>query len=135
MSNSKVTPTTCVNYCDAGQWHLAGIENGNQCFCAQTGNGIEIGPNGRNLTTQKNDGCTTPSVGDAKSNGGGPNHLLLFESKRWAVPTIANVSGATFKGCYADDVNKRLLPHYYNFGGEVSNAACVAGCKADGYDL
>lgn len=91
-------------------------------------------PGGRNLSAQNNDGCTTHSAGDAGSNGGGPNHLLLFESKRWAEPVIANVSGAQFKSCYAHDVNSRLLPHYAELE-DISNKACVAACKSDGYDL
>ncbi|PWN21285.1 WSC-domain-containing protein [Microstroma glucosiphilum] len=133
-SSSKLTPTSCLEFCDKGQWAWAGIEDGNQCFCGNDPDGAIIGPNGSNLTAQNNDGCTTPSAGDAGSNGGGPNHLLLFSSKRWPRPHIPRPENSDYEGCFADDVNNRLLPHYANVA-SLTNQKCFAACGAAGYDL
>lgn len=134
-SGSSLTVASCLKYCASKSFHLAGIENGNQCYCSQElYNGAVVGAHGANLTSKNNDGCNVSSAGNKASNGGGNNHLLVFQSKVFPEPSVANVTNASHVGCFADDVNSRLLPQFATVTG-LTNEACVASCQSSGYDL
>jgi hypothetical protein len=135
ISGSDLTPSTCLDFCTSKNFHLAGIESGNQCYCSQElYNGATVGAHGTNLTAKHNDGCNVSSAGDSTSNGGGYNHLLVFESIVYDAPTVAKTEDGDYLGCYADNVGQRLLPAY-GTGSKVRNDACVAKCQALGHDL
>lgn len=135
ISGSDLTPSTCLDFCASKNFHLAGLESGNQCYCSQElYNGANVGPHGTNLTSKHNDGCNVSSAGDSTSNGGGYNHLLVFESIVFPEPSVAKAKDGDYLGCYADDVTKRLLPAY-GTGTKVTNDVCVAKCQSAGYDL
>lgn len=63
--------------------------------------------------------------------------MLVFQSTAHSAPTLAMLSGQTYKGCYADNVNGRLLPLVYqgNSNPSMTPALCASGCANRGYDL
>lgn len=112
-TSAHTTIGGCLKFCDDNKFHYAGLENGNECYCAnELTNGGEVGPNGADISLHRNDGCTVRASGNHDQNGGGPNHLLLFASLLRPEPQVAQVDGAEFLGCYLDNVNDRLLPYF-----------------------
>lgn len=139
--NPTGQPTTigrCIQFCDSQGAYLAGLENGNQCFCGPSlDNGSAIKVGAQQLSSSNNGGCTTPCQGNSAQNCGGPNALLVFQSTARPQPKIGSVSGNTYKGCYADNENNRLLPYVYqgNSNPSMTPSLCASGCTSRGYDL
>jgi len=130
--SSKMTIGTCLNYCSSQGTHLAGLENGNQCFCgADFRNGGSIQTNSTSLPGK----CTSNANGNSNQSGGGANSLLVFQSKVNPIPTQPRVNNTSFAGCYPDAENKRLLPNSIQVSGAMTNQKCLTACTAKGYDL
>lgn len=137
--DNSLTISKCLSYCDSQGAAYAGVENGNQCFCSQQGlqnGGTYSNPPGSALTASANGGCSSNCGGDSSLACGGPNHIQVYRSNARRTPTVPTVAGASYLGCYSDNVNNRLLP-VWSSGNDQSNtnAKCVASCRYLGYDL
>ncbi|KZT62267.1 WSC-domain-containing protein [Calocera cornea HHB12733] len=75
---NDLTIQGCLSYCASLGFVLAGVENGDQCYC---GNTVDNG-------ASPSDGCDMPCSGDSTNTCGGNYRLTLF----------ANVAGVTSDG-------------------------------------
>jgi len=86
LSSNSMTISTCLTFCQDKGAHLAGLENGDQCYCSATladGSSIQTQP--ANLPGA----CTSNAAGNGNQSGGGNNAILLFQSKIDGVSTQA----------------------------------------------
>ncbi|KAJ7087734.1 WSC domain-containing protein [Mycena epipterygia] len=78
-SSSVLTPALCQNACTAKGFSVAGVENGNECYC---GNAY-VGGAPTNATSAD---CSVRCAGDPSINCGGGYRITLYTS------TIASIS-------------------------------------------
>ncbi|KAJ7726893.1 WSC domain-containing protein, partial [Mycena metata] len=70
-TDAALTPTSCINKCASLGFVLAGLENGNECYC---GNILTNNPIGA-----RDDQCGTPCAGDASQNCGASYRMLIYQ--------------------------------------------------------
>jgi WSC domain len=130
--------SSCIAFCDSQGAYLSGIEYGYQCFCGPSlDNGSKINVNASSISSKNNGGCSTTCKGDSSQNCGGPNALLVFQNIKHSAPSVKQLSGQTYKGCFGDNTNNRLLPYVYqgNSNPSMTPDLCASGCTSRGYDL
>lgn len=70
---SNLTVESCVAYCEAAGFSIAGMEYGNQCYC---GDSLT---SGRAPVDGLMGACTMPCAGDASENCGGAAYISLYQ--------------------------------------------------------
>lgn len=102
---STNTIESCLAYCDAGGFPLAGLEYGSQCFC---GNYLS---NGASLSLPAT--CAMPCAGNSKEICGGYYAMSLF------VSTKANAAGLT------SDLTANPTAITLPSGWAIATASCI----------
>ncbi|KAJ7659257.1 copper radical oxidase [Mycena polygramma] len=128
-NTTGMTVESCINFCDAKNFILAGVEFAQECYCD---NFIENGATTAPLTD-----CSMACTGDNKETCGAGNRLNVFTSGKTPPPppTIpAKIGNWTSLGCYNDNVNGvRSLPNGLAVASAFSLEGCTAACFAAGY--
>ncbi|CZS94127.1 uncharacterized protein RAG0_04170 [Rhynchosporium agropyri] len=133
-SSSALTLEACITFCNNGGFSLAGVEYGQECYCANA-----LQSDGATYGVPVQSGCTYPCSGRSSQTCGGPNVLNLY-SKTAATPPVAagpapvpSPSAGTYSyvACYADQNGGRTLA--INKSPINSVEACVTACSNSGY--
>jgi hypothetical protein len=132
-SSQSMTVNHCVSFCAKSGFTIAGVENGNECYCGNT-----LQTDGSTYGIQSGS-CTYECAGDNSQLCGGGNHVdvysadaVLITSKPIAIPlTAADANG----GCASDyapgNNNVRTLDGASTSSNDMTVAKCEAFC--DGY--
>jgi hypothetical protein len=74
--------------------------------------------------------CNMPCSGDATLKCGGSARINVFNSTRVVeLPKNPQITGYTYKGCYTDSVNERVLAGEVYFDSQMTVEKCAANCK------
>jgi hypothetical protein len=92
-----MTVEVCVNTCAAGNFTVAGVEFGVQCFC-----GYEI-INAGSIASNQGD-CSQPCGGNSAELCGGGNRMNVYNTGNLTVlgvpvPQTGGLDGWTYRGC------------------------------------
>ncbi|KAK0519416.1 hypothetical protein OC842_007464, partial [Tilletia horrida] len=124
---SPVTVENCVATCKSNGYSIAGVENGQECWC---GNGLALG------SAQVNDSqCATTCAGNSFEICGGPLLLSAYSPSAISPATQpASVGNYTFQGCFNDTVTARALTGP-NPGPSNANSLerCASACAGFSY--
>ncbi|KAK0125522.1 hypothetical protein ONS96_009359 [Cadophora gregata f. sp. sojae] len=127
LYNSTMDASTCQRYCFQKHYALAGLENGNQCFCGLAlSNGATLGRTG----------CTVPCVGNSSEICGGPSRLSIYNQTDFDYPGFVQNSGAySLQGCLVDGTGTgRILQGYTTtLNSAMTVEKCSTTCAAKGY--
>ena len=117
---SALTVELCTSACQAASYTLAGVEYASECFCGnQTMNG------GVPATS----GCNMHCNGNAQETCGGPDRLNIYSYQG------AQTSGWSYKGCYIDGAQGRIMMNQQPDSTTNTNEACIATCTGLGYSV
>ncbi|KAJ6560470.1 WSC domain-containing protein [Mycena capillaripes] len=120
-----MTVESCLAFCSAGGFQLAGVEFGKECYCDHA-----LHSSGT-LTDSKN--CNLPCSGNSTEVCGAGNFMDVY----WngiLLPVIPQTVGTwKYNGCFADNVNSRALPNPQTISGGVTVESCTSACKAKGF--
>eukprot|EP00918_Siedleckia_nematoides_P006437 GHVU01013965.1.p1 GENE.GHVU01013965.1~~GHVU01013965.1.p1 ORF type:complete len:1063 (+),score=157.56 GHVU01013965.1:481-3669(+) len=105
------SPTSCVDYCRARGYPIAGLSHKILCSC-----GYEPRKHGK----KSNDACAALPCDDGGECGG------------MAAMSTYQTFGLRYKGCYADDEKDPAMTDRVTIGNDGA-VYCVARCKALGY--
>lgn len=125
QSSTAMTGETCIAFCSAKGYNVAGTEYSGECFC------------GTALPTlaQESD-CNMACSGNSAEACGGPARLSVYSNPVQGAPGVnPGVSGWLSQGCVADSVSARTLPSLTQVSGPMTVAKCIAACQADSYTL
>ena len=129
---TTVSLESCVSFCNTGTYVLAGVENGQECYCANS-----IRTDGSTYGISGQQGCTYTCSGNKSEICGGSNVLNLY-SKNSAVPIApspsplpATAGTYSYYGCYSDNTSGRTLSVTKSTVSSVE--ACVSACSTTGY--
>ncbi|KAJ7129287.1 WSC domain-containing protein [Mycena epipterygia] len=123
VDTSGMTVESCLSFCSSGGFNFAGVEFGSECYCdyALQATGTP--------TSQGN--CDLPCTGNATELCGAANFIDIYWNG--ALPIVPQTVGTwQYKGCFADNVASRALPHLETIPGGVTSESCTAACKANG---
>ena len=110
---------TCLNYCQNKGFALAGLENGNECWCD---NAL------RNGAGASSTACKTPCNGGPGQICGGPNALTLFTNP---AATVTTSNGYTKQACL-QEVSGRALVGASFMSDSMTVASCTSFCSGKG---
>ncbi len=145
-----MTVDLCTTACKAAGFILAGVEYASECFC---GNAITSAPAAS--------GCNMPCNGNPAQMCGGPDRLNVY---RWqagtgtiTVPTSTTrpptsttrppvstsysavatglPTGWSYKGCWVDSLNGRIMQGPFADTGTMTIQSCVDTCAGLGYKV
>jgi len=70
-----------------------------------------------------------PCTGDSSSKCGGSSRINVFNSTRAIqVPRNPDITDYTYKGCYTDSVNARVLADDHFFDAQMTIEKCALSC-------
>ncbi|KAJ7246532.1 WSC domain-containing protein [Mycena haematopus] len=122
-----MTVESCIAFCSAGGFSLAGVEFGSQCYCdyALQSTGALSSP------TNCNQACS----GNSTELCGAGNFIDVYWNG--TPPPIIPQQVGTWKylGCFSDSVSSRQLPNQQTISGGATVESCTAACKASGFSL
>lgn len=122
--DSSLTGQKCQQACQAKNFNLAGLENGEECWC---GNSIQSPSH--NLPAFGSSECK-PCRASANESCGGPGHVFLYRLRDPKSPWWN-------KGCYLDTFpnHNRTLFEQYARSDTVTSTSCRSACELKGYTL
>ncbi|KAL8771823.1 MAG: hypothetical protein Q9209_002761 [Squamulea sp. 1 TL-2023] len=139
---AAMTVALCTTACKSRNFQYAGLEYAQECWCGNT-----ISAPGAPAAS----GCDKPCRGNATEYCGGSNrHLrggvddpkailnpsprptesLLRSRSATGIPT-----GWSYRGCYVDNANGRILVNTQPSSTTQTNDKCIAACVAAGYSV
>lgn len=128
-SSSSMTVPMCKSYCNQLGYTMAGLRNGNQCYCDSVFNGGQLLPDSQ---------CSTPCAGNSTQFCGNTYTLSLYNSNATtygaAEATAAHQSG--WQGCYASTLisSKQAYADYqYIATNDLTPDFCKTTCAYFGY--
>merc|ERR1712225_118817 len=135
-TSSTMTIEKCINFCNGGNYILAGLENGYECYCANT-----LRSDGATYGVAGQSGCTFTCSGNSTQACGGNNVLSLYSKNSGAppvaaaaVPVPASSNGYTYVACYADQTSAgRTLGVNKSFIASVD--ACITTCNTASFSF
>ncbi|CEH12913.1 beta-1,6-N-acetylglucosaminyltransferase, contains WSC domain [Ceraceosorus bombacis] len=133
-----MTVGKCLTYCGSLGAYYAGLEYGYQCFCGDALNSPTgtVDTPAAQLTSSNDGGCNTVAPGNGAQRAGGPNKLLVFQSKvNGPAARSVTITNGSYQGCYRDDPNNRLLPAGTYGINDNTVQGCATRCANSGYDL
>jgi hypothetical protein len=144
FTSNSMTPQLCKSTCQAKGFIYAGVEYAGECYCDN-----QIRNNPKSVSS-----CTMACSGDSAQLCGGSNAIQVFtlatvpsgtgsSDASSAAPVAAAATivqktsdGATYKGCYTDNVNARALRNRLSdVTGSDPISACMTACRSAGYSL
>lgn len=120
-----MTPAICKEACAGFKYGLAGVENGQKCFC------------GNNITTARAPSafCNIKCAGKADEYCGGGFNLDLYNSSGTSAGTAPPGTPSGWKGCYSDTGTVKILTEYSFSSPKMTNNMCRTGCASLNYTL
>ncbi|KAL8809186.1 MAG: hypothetical protein Q9200_003633 [Gallowayella weberi] len=149
-----MTVALCTTACKDKNFIYAGLEYAQECWCGNT-----LSPPGAPAAS----GCDKPCKGNTTEFCGGSNRLNVYHTS--STSSAASVSDAppasvtatssttsssaasasssptgipsgwTYKGCYVDNANGRILINTQPSSSTQTNEKCIAACQAAGYSV
>ncbi|KAJ7165067.1 WSC domain-containing protein, partial [Mycena filopes] len=101
-ADAALTPTSCINKCAGLGFVLAGLQNGNECYC---GNILTNNPIGA-----RDDQCGTPCTGDASQNCGGGYRMLIYQKASRLPRHSLRATKQDATGCHGTVGPERMGP-------------------------
>jgi len=129
IAGSSMTVSTCLSFCEARGFQLAGLEFGSECYCASNlSNGASL--------SQASSQCNMPCANDATSSCGGPNAIQLYSNPSLAVaaPPVITINGFTSSGCIQEVSGRALTGLRVDFA-DMTIDKCTAACSKAGFKL
>jgi hypothetical protein len=120
---ADMTPARCGAFCSAGGWRFFGVENGNECWCGNTGPGPDKVADATS--------CNAHCAGDQTVLCGGGWRLNVY-GRTGAIPPIQTVEGWTYANCYTDDW-VRTLPTQNPTNTQLTPSVCADLCSGRQY--
>jgi hypothetical protein len=122
-----MTALLCQRTCRNKGFTVAGLNNGNNCFCSNTANTGNVYP----LAA-----CNSACFGDnTQSCGGGTSMVSIYDTQVPAgLPPAGFPTG--YVGCFSDPLNAKQMTGYRLTTASTMNAAiCGDMCKSRGFSL
>lgn len=126
FSSSTMTPTICKEACAGFKYGLAGLENGQKCFC------------GNNMpTTARTPSafCNVKCAGKADEFCGGGFQMDIYNSSQVSAVPAPPGTPSGWKGCYGDTGTVKILNEYSFSSTKMTNDMCRIGCASLNYTL
>ncbi|KAF2740327.1 WSC-domain-containing protein [Polyplosphaeria fusca] len=124
-SGPDITGASCIAFCGAQGYPVAGTEYGGECWCGLT------------LPPQLSDsGCDDVCTGTDGEDCGGSNRLSVYQNP--SLEPVVNPGFFDYQsvGCFSDNVLARTLESGADMPpGAMTVKICIAMCKALGYSL
>ncbi|KAF8904525.1 WSC domain-containing protein, partial [Mucidula mucida] len=124
-SSSSNTPANCAADCSSRGYSLAGVQNGNECYCANA--------YARSPPTKPSSDCSTPCTGDISQTCGGGWRMATYKSSSTATPP-STTTWTLAHTCLVDS-SARVLTTYSTSSTTNTPASCTALCASKGYTL
>jgi WSC domain len=144
-----MTVALCTSACKSAGYSLSGVEYAGECYC---GNAF-VSPGGP--ASDGFTGCSMLCNGNSSEYCGGPNRLDVYSlgaasstssTKTSSTSTTATSvttssaatalpSGWTYKGCYIDGANGRIINDQLPDSATLTVESCVASCVGLGYTV
>lgn len=128
-SSNSMTVPMCKSYCNQLGYTMAGLRNGNQCYCDSVFNGGQLLPDSQ---------CSTPCAGNSTQFCGNSYTLSLYNSNATtygaAEATAAHQSG--WQGCYASTLvstKQAYVDYQYTATNDLTPDFCKSTCAYFGY--
>ncbi|KAF9457691.1 WSC domain-containing protein [Collybia nuda] len=125
ISSDTMTVESCIAFCTTGGYHYAGVEYGRECFC-------DYAIQTQGITTTL-DECNMACSGDASESCGAGNRINIYHDGIADAVVVETVSSWKYQGCYADNVDARILSQRINVSGGLTPSKCTASCKSNGF--
>ncbi|USW48743.1 Putative carbohydrate-binding WSC, PAN/Apple domain, alpha/Beta hydrolase [Septoria linicola] len=127
--NDANTIELCTQTCaDAGNT-IAGLENGNQCFCGKA--------LGYMATQVIESSCSAPCSGNSTQNCGGSNRLSIFSAGRPALleapSTPETIGNYYYASCYTEATSGRALTGKGTSSPSMTLEYCASFCSGYAY--
>ena len=127
-SSSSMTVPLCKSYCNQLGYTLAGLRNGNQCYCDSVFNGGQMLPDSQ---------CSMPCAGNATQFCGAPYILSMYNSNAttYGAEQATAAHDAGWQGCYAASLvqSKSAYADYSYSSNDMTKDFCKATCSYFGY--
>ena len=124
-SGGAMTIETCQAFCAKENFGLAGLEYGQECYCA---NALS-----RGNTLSNPPACTMACKGAAGQKCGGSNALSVFNNTAYVPPSPGTkVAGWSYASCYMEPQYGRALPDKLWSDPAMTVAKCTSFCAAAG---
>ncbi|KAJ7087735.1 carbohydrate-binding WSC, partial [Mycena epipterygia] len=117
VSTSSNTPSTCQSTCANKGFSIAGVENGNECYCANTISG------GAPSTASTTD-CNVPCTGDSSSKCGGGWRIQIYTASSWVLSNACAI-----------DTSARILQGYSVSTSLNTPSTCQSTCAGKGFSI
>ncbi|KAF7352419.1 hypothetical protein MVEN_01206400 [Mycena venus] len=125
--NASMTVESCIAFCGAGGFSLAGVEFGDECYCDHA-----LQSTGT-LSSAAN--CNQACSGNSTEFCGAGNFLDVYWNGT-PLPIIPQEVGTwEYAGCFSDSVTSRQLPNPQTISGGVTVESCTSACKAKGFSV
>ncbi|KAF2873129.1 hypothetical protein BDV95DRAFT_373983 [Massariosphaeria phaeospora] len=112
----------CIALCDQGGWPVAGVESGNECYCA-----FRIQTPG---VLADEGSCDAECPGAAGEACGGTYRISVYTILNKALPSTY---GWYDRGCYSNDPIQNTLYPEYNDPFSMGAAFCIERCAVRNY--
>lgn len=126
FSSATMTPTICKEACAGFKYGLAGLENGQKCFC------------GNNMpTTSRTPSpyCNVKCAGKADEYCGGGFQMDIYNSSAVSPGPAPPGTPSGWKGCYGDTGTVKIMNDYSFSSPKMTNDMCRIGCASLNYTL
>lgn len=118
-SSDSMTKEACRSSCkELGPYTLAGVQNGNQCYCGNAWAAGKILPDSS---------CSTPCKGNTTTTCGGSMTSAVYNTT--TAPDIRKTKPEGWAGCYPSSA---FSLGFYGSSG-MTNANCQASCATQGF--
>jgi hypothetical protein len=123
--SSSMTQASCVNGCSELGYGMAGIRQGNQCFCGNTWTG------GQDLPASQ---CSTACAGNSTQVCGASNNMDVYNTTGYTTPaTLGATRPGNYLGCFVDTAG--TFGNYSYTASTMTQQACATACAGFGYDF
>ncbi|KAJ7293964.1 hypothetical protein C8J57DRAFT_1270464 [Mycena rebaudengoi] len=136
VTSSSNTPSACQSTCASKGFSMAGVENGNECHCANSFYG-------GTPTVASTSDCSVACSGDSSSKCGGGWRLQIYTAgsgTATATSTSATTSATSAPGwvlsnaCVVDS-SSRILQGYGAATSSNTPATCQSTCASKGFSM
>ncbi|KAM7210759.1 WSC domain containing protein [Rhypophila decipiens] len=125
---SDMTHEKCAAFCDKYNYPFFGVEFGSQCLC---GTKIEDMTEIRPIEE-----CSTKCGGELSQRCGAANRLSIFEKPAGPDPVnLDRVGSYSYKSCWTDDVNERVLTGSEYRSDDMTVESCAAFCSQQNFEF
>ncbi|KAJ7853857.1 WSC domain-containing protein [Mycena leptocephala] len=125
VNASAMTVESCIAFCSAGGFSLAGVEFGDECYCDHALQSSATLANAGN--------CNTPCSGNSTELCGAGNFVDVYWNGA-PIPVVPQQVGTwKYDGCFSDSTTSRVLPNRQIISGGVTVESCTSACKTNGF--